>query len=271
MIRFFKITLVALVVSYLLLMVVLVFFQKQIVFQAKKLPQEKVFEFDVPFQERWFEVGEGIRLNALYFRTDTAKRKGIVLYHHGNADNLARWGQYAEPFVRAGYDLLMYDYRGYGKSSGEPSEQALYADARLVYEQIRKDFQPSQIIIYGRSLGSGVATHLAAEVPARMLLLETPYTRMPAVSGQWLGSASTEQLLIYQFPNDSTIRKVGCPIHIFHGTADAVVPYQHSLELCAILQKSPAQILTTIPEGGHKNLSEFATYRKALDSCLTGK
>lgn len=257
------------VIGYIVLMLGGYFFQEKMVFWQKSLPQDYQYVFKVPFKELWFEPEKNVRINALYFNTDSTKRKGIVLYFHGNADNLQRWGKHAPDFTRNGYDVLMIDYRIFGKSVGKPSEAALHSDARYVYNYARKLFPENQIIVYGRSLGTGIATKLAAENNPKMLLLETPYTSLPDVSWSHLPIFPYEKMADYTMHTDQWISKVKCPIHFFHGTEDELVPYNSSIRLATILHQNPTTILTTIAGGKHKNLSDFKAYHLALDSCLT--
>ena len=116
--------------------IALYFFQDNIIFQHKKLTQDYIFKFDPdpkqePFQEYFIQTDDGETLNALLFKTKL-RSKGLILYFHGNADNLQRWGKYSVDFTRLGYDILMMDYRGYGKSTGKPTERDLYKDALTV-------------------------------------------------------------------------------------------------------------------------------------------
>jgi uncharacterized protein len=193
----------------------------------------------------------------------------LVVYFHGNADDLRRWGKHAIDFTKNDYDILMIDYRQFGKSTGELSEKALHTDARYVYEWAKKRFPENEIILYGRSLGTGISTRLASETNPKMLLLETPYVSLADVSMSYFPLMPYHSILKYQFRTDLCIRQVRCPIHFFHGTKDGVVPYKSSLKLAALLNKKPSEILTTIPEGKHKNLGEFREYHRALDSLLS--
>ena len=116
--------------SYLLLNVLFFTFQKKIIFQPAKLHLDHSFNFEEPFQEFFIPVGNQ-KINALYFNAKKDK-KGVILYLHGNADNLDRWGKYASDFTHRGYDVLMIDYRGYGKSDGKASEKNIYSDAEAL-------------------------------------------------------------------------------------------------------------------------------------------
>lgn len=255
--------------AYGLLLLGYVLFEKYLVFQGTPLPPNFRFNFSEKSEERWYESAPGVRLNALYFRTDSAPRRGVVFYLHGNRDNLARWGRYAPDFTRRGYDVLMVDYRGYGKSGGEITTEAdFHADLRFVYERLKREVSEDSLVVYGRSLGTGGATRLAAETHPRLLLLETPYFTMPAVFWSQVPLLPYARLSRFPFRSDEWIGRVRCPVHLFHGTADWVVPYRHSLWLCQKRSEDPARILTTIPGGGHKNLPEFPAYQAALDSLL---
>jgi uncharacterized protein len=241
-------------------------FQEKILFRNTTIDVNFKYQFKGNFEEMWFYPETNVKINALYFKTDTMKRKGLVVYFHGNADDLRRWGRYAVDFTKNGYDVLMMDYRQFGKSTGELSEKAFHADARYVYEWAKKRFPENEIIIYGRSLGTGIATRLASETKPKMLLLETPYYSLTDVGMSYLPIIPYDLLLRYKMRTDLCISQVRCPIHLFHGTKDEIVPYQSSLKLVSLLNKKPSEILTTIPNGKHKNLGEFREYHRALDS-----
>lgn len=266
--RVLKIALLA----YALLLLGYVLFEERLVFQGTSLPPDFRFDFPGKFEERWYQPAPGVRLNALYFRTDSVPRRGVVLYLHGNRDNLARWGRYAPDFTRRGYDVLMLDYRGYGKTVGTiTTEAAFHADARFVYDHLKRDVPGDSLVLYGRSLGTGMATRLAAQTRPRRLLLETPYYNLPAVDRGYFPLLPYDWLSRFPFRSDAWIARVRCPVHLFHGTADWVVPYRHSLWLCEKRGDDPARILTTVRGGGHKNLSKFPAYQAALDSCLLNR
>ena len=266
--RTFRKVLMYIVLFYGLLIAIAVLFQEKFLFRNTKLARDYHYEFKGDFKELWFSPEASVSLNALYFRTDSTKIKGLVLYFHGNADDLRRWGRHAIDFTRNDYDVLMVDYRQFGKSTGELSEKAFHSDATYVYDWAKKHFSESKIILYGRSLGTGIATRLASKNKPKMLLLETPYFNLADVANSYFPLIPYHSVLRYQFRTDQYIKQVSCPIHLFHGTKDAVVPYKSSLKLASVLNKNPSEILTTIPNGKHKNLGEFREYHVALDSLL---
>lgn len=265
----FRKVLIYIVLIYVLLVAIAILLQENFLFRNTKLSMDYRYEFKGNFEEMWFNPEENVKLNALYFKADySTKRKRLIVYFHGNADDLRRWGKHAVDFTRNNYDILMIDYRQFGKSTGELSETALHSDAAYVYEWAKKRFPENEIILYGRSLGTGIATRLAAENKPKMLLLETPYFNLGDVVNSYFPLIPYNSILKYQFRTDLFIKQVQCPIHFFHGTNDAVVPYKSSLKLAALLNKKPSEILTTIPGGRHKNLGEFQEYHTALDSLL---
>ncbi len=255
-------------IIYILLAATAILFQEKLLFKNTILSIDYSYQFKENFKEIWFEPEANVRINALYFKTDSSKRKGLILYFHGNADDLRRWGKYAIDFTKNDYDILIIDYRQFGKSTGELSEKALHSDANYVYEWAKKHFLENQIILYGKSLGTGIATRLASENSPKMLILETPYFNLADVINSYFPLIPYPSILKYQFRTDLWIRKVPCKIHFFHGTKDAVVPYKSSLKLATLLNKKPSEILTTIPNGRHKNLADFQEYHLALDSLL---
>src|SRR6185295_5988752 len=102
--------------------------------------------------------------------------------------NLQRWGNYAEDMTQLGYEVVMMDYRGYGKSTGSPTEQFLYEDAALLYQWAVAKTGPVRIIIYGRSLGTPIASNLAASVQPEILILETPFDELKGAAPSYLQS-----------------------------------------------------------------------------------
>ncbi|MFM9838236.1 MAG: alpha/beta hydrolase [Cyclobacteriaceae bacterium] len=240
-------------------------FQEKFIFQPKKLAKEYPFQFDQPFTEYFIKTEDGETLNALLFKSPTPS-KGFILYFHGNAGSLQRWGQYAIDFTQLGYDILMIDYRGYGKSTGTPSEKDLYRDAQTVLNWSREKIPFTQLIIYGRSLGSAVASHLASENTPDMLILETPFDEIKSVVYPPIRPIISLFPTRNYFPNNHHLQKVKCRKVIFHGTNDWIVPFSSALKLKPLLDSEDRFFV--IEGGGHRNLRDFKEYHKALAESL---
>lgn len=242
------------------------YLQKKALFRPVALPEEHVFSFSHPFEEHFLLTPDGARLNVLRFPSGLPNRRGVVLYFHGNRDNLQRWGAMHVDFTSRGFDFVIPDYRGYGKSGGEPNERSYYADARLVYDWVRQDCPAHNLVLYGRSLGTGMASYLAAHVRAKMLMLETPFDNIGGLFASYFRRPEIPFRPAFFFPNDRHLRQSALPALLFHGTADRVVPYACASRLQTCLK--PGDLFVTIPEGTHQNLREFAVYQEHLGEWL---
>jgi hypothetical protein len=259
-------TLITGIVIYISVLGLLYLLHPRIVFQPDKLPPDYTFDFDQKFTELFLpDHQSGSQLHAIHFTVPDTTR-GLVLYFHGNADNLQRWGRYMIDFTQHGYEVLAVDYPGYGKSEGKATEENFYRSAELVLDWAKDRFSPEQIIIYGRSLGSGPASWLAARHPARQLILETPFSNITQLLRMQASVALVPFRPQPQFPVDQYIQKVDYPISIFHGTDDGVIPYRVAAQLKPLL-KTEDQFIT-IKGGSHKDLRHFPEYQEQLADLL---
>jgi uncharacterized protein len=240
------------------------FFQGQMFFHEKNLPVDFRYQFKGNFEELWLNTPDGQKLNSLYFKTELPA-KGIVVYLHGNSDNLNRWGRHAEDFCKRGYEVLMIDYRGFGKNTGKITEQGLITDGQVAYSFAQSLWPQYNIILYGRSLGSGIAAQVAKTTSPKMLVLETPYTSLPDVAKQFIPIIPFTKLSKYQLNTKAILGQIQSPIHLIHGTSDGLVHFKHSKRL---QKANPMAGLSIIPKGKHKNLATFNAYQVALDSLL---
>jgi alpha-beta hydrolase superfamily lysophospholipase len=259
----------AIITLYIASIVGIYIFQDIIIFQPSRLKSDHNFEFENKFTEHFITTFDGHKLNALHFRTD-GKSKGLVLYFHGNADNLKRWGKYAIDFTRKEFDVLMIDYRGFGKSTGHPSEEGLYADAlcTLKWAQKNLNHEYDKLIIYGRSLGSAIATELATKHTPDLLILETPFDSIRGALTTALKPLVLPFPLRFNLENTALIPKVKCRIFIITGTRDHITPLASALRLKPHLKEKDQFII--IPKGRHKNLRKFGLFHLKLGEALNG-
>lgn len=242
-------------------------FQHWFIFRPKKLPQDFRYQFAIPAEELWIKSDHGGRLNALWFKpTGKKSEKGVVLFFHGNADNLARWGHLHHFFGRFGYDFFVYDYRGYGKSKGERNQDLMYRDALNVYQTVRQYYPDSQIVLYGRSLGSAFAIRAAAEFPARQLILETPFHSMKDLFYTYYPFLPRAFFMRYTFPSDRYLCRVQMPVAAFQGTEDFIVPFASAERLSACLK--PQDRFFSVPGAGHNNLLFYDIYNREMERLL---
>lgn len=250
------------VLTILTLFITMVYFlQEKLIFLPTTLPQDYQYTFDTDFSEIFLETPDGARLNALHFHVENPK--GLILYFHGNAGDLSRWGQIVSPFTQLGYEVLVMDYRNYGKSKGKISEEALHADAQLFYDHVKKKHKEENIVVYGRSLGASIATKVASKNRPRKLILETPFYSLHDVAKDRFSFLPLRYLLTYKFNSYDYIQNVTSPIRIFHGTSDNVVPYESGTKLFEIAPIADKKFYT-IDNGGHNDLADFEYYQNSI-------
>ncbi len=155
---------------------------------------------------------------------------------------------------------------GFGKSTGKFAEQELYAYALQLYKLARTKYKTENIIIYGRSLGTCIASELASVRDCKYLVLETPCYSMTSLAAHYFPIYPVKQMLHYHFPTNEYLKNVAAPIIIFHGTDDGVVPYSNSEKLKSVIK--PADEFITIDGGSHNNLNDYPIFHQKLDSLL---
>ena len=245
--------------------VVFYLLQDYFFFRPERLPSYFQYKYQFPFDEINFEMEDGGLVNAIHFKVPNSK--GVIYYLKGNSRSIKGWGKFAQDFVGKGYDFFMMDYRGFGKSRGKRSEQILYSDAQYVYKWLTEQYDEEKIIIYGRSLGSGIATRIASWNTPKMLILDSPYYSFFKQIWQFGGFLfPLKWVLKYQIRTDWFIKKVTCPIFFLHGTKDRLMPYSDSINLQKLHPKHSMVYL--IENGGHNNLPTFAEYHEYLYDIL---
>ncbi|MCF6308152.1 MAG: alpha/beta hydrolase [Flavobacteriaceae bacterium] len=220
---------------------------------------------DNSFEEITLESNDGAKLNGLHFKIKNPK--GAILYFHGNAGDLQRWGQLTEFFVDKKYSVIVMDYRGYGKSTGKKSQQNLYDDTQLWYDYATKYYKESEITVYGRSLGTAFATYVSLKNKPKKLLLESPFYSIEEVAKYRFPFLPVRSLLHYKFPTYQYINEVSCPITIYHGINDKVINYQQGKKLFESIENSSKKLIS-IPEGGHNDLVNFKEYTSTIEEEL---
>jgi fermentation-respiration switch protein FrsA (DUF1100 family) len=183
----------------------------------------------------------------------------VVLYFHGNAGNLGRGGR-IERFrglTEDGTGLFAVSYRGYGGSTGMPSEEGLLQDARAAYGAAAARFGAGKLIGYGESLGTGVVLKLAAEVPFQAVVLEAPYRSTLAVAQGLYPYLPLGLVMKDQFRSDTVIGRVRAPLLFLHGERDPVIPFAQGQQLYE-LANAPKRFLR-FPAGRHSDLPRYGS------------
>jgi len=251
-----------LIISYFILVIGIYAFQDKIVFQGTGLSSDYTFEFEQSFSEITIYPRAGQEISAIIFSPELSLAKGTLFYFHGNADNMQRWGEYAVDFTSLGYTVLMIDYSGFGKSTGQPSEENVYQDAEDTWQWAVQHLPSKNFIIYGRSLGAAVASELASKHEPQQLILESPFYQLIQKRLRIFFPFG----LKYEFANYKFLPQVECPITIIQGTKDWVVTLKSAEKLKPFLKSEDQFVI--IDGGGHKNLRDFEIYHEKLAKVL---
>ena len=240
--------------------------QERLLFPAETLPADRPLARSPDITERWIEV-PGARLHALHLRQPEAR--GLVFYLHGNAGNLESWFVQPEFYRRLGYDLFMVDYRGYGKSSGRiEGEAQLHADVRAAWDAVASAYAGRRRVLFGRSLGSGLAARLAADLgpgaAPELTVLISPYASLRQVAREhfpWVPPS----VLRYPLRTDALIARVPGRLLLVHGERDEVIPSAHARALQAL---APSARLHIVPGAAHNDLQAFPDYLERISDAL---
>src|SRR5882757_5889374 len=185
----------------------------------------------------------------------------VILYFHGNGDSLAGFfGRFRE-LIADGTGLVALSYRGYAGSSGRPSEQGLLRDAEAAYAFTSARYSADRIVVWGFSLGSGVAVALAADQRVGKLILEAPYTSITDVAAARFRIVPVRWLITDRFRSDERIARVTAPLLIMHGARDGTIPIMMGERLFE-LAREPRQFVR-FPEGGHDDLGNYGAIETA--------
>jgi pimeloyl-ACP methyl ester carboxylesterase len=242
------------------------YLQDYILFHPISLAKDKKYDFEYPHKEINIPFNQEININIIQFAAKDSVPKGVVLYFHGNRKNISWYAKYAPNFTNSNYEVWMIDYPGFGKSTGKFTEQRLYDWALQLYKLARTKYDPSKIIIYGKSMGTGIAAQLSAVRDSKYLILETPYYSMTSLISHYLPVYPIGRIVHYHFPTNEFLQKVTAPVIIFQGTDDGIVPYSNAEQLKSVLKKNDEFV--EIENGGHNNLNDFPLFHKKMDSLL---
>lgn len=236
--------------------------QEQLLFRPVPLPPDAVLSDEPDVFERVVEV-PGAQLSVLELRRPDPD--GVVFFLHGNSGHLKDWFTDGGPYRRANLDLVMMDYRGFGKSTGRiASEAQLHADVEAVWQAVAPRYAGRRVIVYGRSLGTGLAAAWAARHSPDLTILVSPYVSMRALAAEhypWVPGA----VLRYPLRTDAAVAGLRGPLLLMHGTQDTLIPPVHSDRLAAV---APQARTVRIRGAGHGDVHRFDDYRAALAEAL---
>jgi len=237
-----------------------------IYFPASHLPS--ITEMLPGAEEVAFETEDGLTLQAWFLPARSAAAEACVLVFNGNAGNRAYRAPIAEMLASAGFDVLLFDYRGYGGNPGRPSESGLLLDARAARAYLDRRYPDGerQIIYYGESLGTGIAVALAAERAPAALILRSPFTSLVDVGRAHYPFLPVGLLLRDRYDSVRTIRQIDCPLLVVAGDRDRIVPARLSRELFEAAPQQHKRFF--ILEGADHNDPALALSPRIVDEIL---
>lgn len=255
-------------ITYLIIVVVLVQAEDRLVYLAPGYPFEPRRPPTVDFQDVYFTSADGTRLHGWYAQHPAPRAH--VLYCHGSGDNVAHLGkllQYLRDRVRV--SVFAFDYRGYGRSEGSPSESGVLADARAARAWLarRAGIDQADVVLLGRSLGGAVAVHLAAESRPRGLVLESTFTSLPDVAAVQYPWVPVRLLMKNRLDSLSKIAHYYGPLLQSHGDADEIVPFVQGKRL---FDAAPGRKRFVPIAGARHNDPQTRAYYRALTRFLDG-
>ncbi|MDG1780558.1 MAG: alpha/beta fold hydrolase [Flavobacteriales bacterium] len=246
---------------YALIFLLYTLFQEQIIFRSNRRKQQGKYRISARFEELQYDTPHGGSIHGVLMHPKE-ESKGLIFYLHGNTGSIKRWGVVAQELLDLGFDVFIMDYRGYGKSKGRKSERVMHSDARHVYQQLAPNYDYN--VVYGRSLGAAFAVRLACLEKPSKLVLETPFFSLLSLAQKIIPFLPMRAILRFPMRSDRLIDKVECPIIIFHGTKDRIVPYASGFRLYSVVKDREDVEMVTIPGATHNNLNAYPTFWEKL-------
>jgi fermentation-respiration switch protein FrsA (DUF1100 family) len=207
------------------------------------------------FQEISARTADGIDLKAWY--APATSKTFTLVFFHGNGDSLYSASAVADPYIRSGYGFLVAEYRGYSGLPGKPTEAGLYADARTYLYALRaRGVKSENIILFGHSLGTGVATQIAGEFQVRGLILLAPFLSVGEMAQHEYPIFPAKLIVLDRFENDKKMGRIYAPLLIINGSEDQLIPPSQGKQLYELANK-PRQF-NSLPHHGHNDLFDDA-------------
>ncbi len=245
--------------------IMLYFIQDKIIFHPENISKSHQFNFSNEFEEIFLESVDGVSLNGVLFQlTDP---KGLVLYYHNHSGNLKHCGNAVYRFNQLNYDVLVMDYRGFGKSEGTYNELKMYEDAELWYNHAKLLYGEKNTVLFGRGLGASFAGYVAARNNPKYLLLESAMYSLYFASHYHYRFLPKKWILKYKFDLADNLKDVACKTYIFHGMKDDLIHYSNAEKLNDISKEKSELIL--IPEGNHYNLGNNTTFLHKIEEIFS--
>jgi alpha-beta hydrolase superfamily lysophospholipase len=206
---------------------------------------------------------DGAHLYGWMINKEQAKEK-IVFYYGGNAEDV----YYNHFEFKDIHDacFILINYRGYGSSTGEASQDTLFSDSNFIFNEVKNNFNPKTIIVFGRSLGTGVATYISSKNMPDGLILSTPFDSILEISKSMYPTMPISILLKHPFMSTEYVKELSCPTIVLYGTEDRIVPPENTLNLVKHFKQKP--ILIEIVGASHNRIDSYSAYRDQIKNFI---
>ena len=242
--------------------------QDRLIFYPQPLPDSlrRMVEALPDTIELEVHAPDGTRLHGWLRHQSAAPDRGLVIYFGGNAEEVS--GHILDAAELAPWSVAAFNYRGYGRSEGDPSEAALVSDALVIYDLLaaRSDIDEERIVVLGRSLGSGVAVPLAAHRPVRGLILVSPFDSLRSIARKTYPFVPVEPLLRHRFDSIALAPRISVPMLVLAGERDQIIPPAHSRRLAD--EWGGAHRFELLPGAGHNDIHAAPRYWPAMREFL---
>ncbi|MCK9202358.1 MAG: alpha/beta hydrolase [Gallionella sp.] len=208
-------------------------------------------DYQLPYENVTLTTSDGVRLAAWFVPAEHPR--GTLLYAHGNAGNISHRLDSIRLFHDLGLSVFIFDYRGYGRSTGEPDEEGTYHDAEVAWQHLtaQRGIKPEHIVVFGESLGASVAAHLAAQHRPGALILASAFTSVPDLASDFYPLLPVRWITRYSYDTRRYLQDVHAPVLVAHSREDEIIPFLHGQSLYAAAHE-PKQFLEL--RGGHNDL-----------------
>jgi len=225
-------------------------------------------DIGLPYENVWLHTDDGLQLHAWYVPAEG--ERAAVLYFHGNSGNISQRLDTVRIFHNLKLSVLLFDYRGFGRSEGRPSEEGTHRDALAAWNYLaqQRRVAPQRLVLLGRSLGASMAAWLASQRPAAALVVESTFTSVPDLAAEFFWWLPARRLARFRYATRDYLTAVHCPVLVAHSPEDEIIPYRHGEALFAAAAE-PKQWLRL--RGNHEDgfLLSGEHYVRGLDSFLS--
>ncbi|MDO9527739.1 MAG: alpha/beta hydrolase [Syntrophales bacterium] len=256
------------VLSYLGLMGVIFVAQPGFIYFPEKAFFETPDQTGLSYEDVSFETVDNVKLSGWFIPAE--KPRGVVLFFHGNAGNISHRMASIHIFHRLGFSTFIFDYRGYGKSEGKPTEKGTYLDAEAAWLYLTEELHvpPEEIIFFGRSLGGAIAARLAQNYTPKALLIESTFTSVPDIAADIYPFLPVRLLSRFDYNAGEYIRRVNCPILVIHSVNDDIIPFSHGRQLFEAAQE-PKEFLEITGTHNEGFMTSGKRYEEGLDAFIS--